>query len=619
MKTKDPSRATSSQLDPHEKTFQLLFCHNHVPMWVYDLTTLTFLDVNLAAMEKYGFTRNEFLEMSIQDIQPAEYNARLLDGTAKVQTAGEDFSECRHTLKDGRIIDVAMISYKVEYHKRDAILVAATDITERKRAEQALRESEQRYRALFDSSTDAICVYRDCKAIMVNPALCRLLGAENPSQLLGKSVFEFVATEFHEAVRQRTEIVMDGKTAPRMEARWVRLDGTEVDVEVTSSTLFLTGRNEILVIARNITERKRVEDALRTSEAKLSNALKIAHLGPWEYDVASDKFTFNDPFYAVFRTTAEEVGGYTMRSAVYAQRFLRPDDAPLVGAEIQKAIEATDSHYSRQFEHRIVYADGEIGYISVRFFIVKDDQGRTVRTYGVDQDITERKKMEEVLKTTIDRLHSLARQKEIIQEEERRKISLEVHDELGTGLSAIRFNLFALRDSYSKGDPEFKRKTESIIELIDGLIVTVQDISANLRPGVLDHLGIIAAIEWQTERFEAHTKIECALQLPESEPEIDSDCSITLFRILQELLTNVARHAGAKRVEVNFMESPDGFSMTVADDGVGIPEDKLNDPNSLGILGIRERLYPFGGSCNIMRLSRGGTEAKVHIPKKQIG
>jgi len=430
--------------------------------------------------------------------------------------------------------------------------------------------------------------------------------------------WDVVHPDFRDVVRARGLARQRGEPVPyRYEFKIITKNGRERWIESSASRIEWKGRPAAIATGFDITERKEAEDALRSSEAHLSNALKIAHLGPWEYDVASDTFTFNDHFYAIFRKTAEEAGGYTMRSAVYAQRFLHPDDAPEVGAEIQKAIGATDPHFSRLLEHRIIYANGEIGYVSVRFFIVKDDQGRTVRTYGVNQDITERKNAEQALENMINQLHSLARQNESIQEEERKNISLEVHDELGTALSAVRFDLFSLRDSYSERDPEFKKRVESIVELIDKLIVTVQDISANLRPGVLDHLGILAAIEWQAERFQAHTNIECTLQLPESEPKIDSDRSISLFRILQELLTNVARHAKAKHVAVSFTESPDEFIMSVVDDGIGIPEDKLNAPNSLGLLGIRERIYPFGGSLRITRLPKGGTKAEVHIPNKQ--
>jgi PAS domain S-box-containing protein len=141
-------------------------------------------------------------------------------------------------------------------------------------------------------------------------------------------------------------------------------------------------------------KRRQAEEALRMSEAQLSNALKIALAGHWEYSVASDTFTFNDNFYRIFRTTAEEVGGYKMSSADYASRFCHPDDTALVGKEVKAAIETRDPNYSRQLEHRIRYADGETGYIAVRFFIVKDEQGRTVRTYGVNQDITGRVKAE---------------------------------------------------------------------------------------------------------------------------------------------------------------------------------------------------------------------------------
>ncbi|MFB0521772.1 MAG: PAS domain S-box protein, partial [Desulfatiglandales bacterium] len=154
-------------------------------------------------------------------------------------------------------------------------------------------------------------------------------------------------------------------------------------------------------------ERKRADKELSKTQAQLSNAVQMAHLGPWEYDAINDLFIFNDAFYDMFHTTAEEVGGYTMSSAEYARRFVHPEDTHLVGEEVRKALQADDPNFSRQLDHRIIYADGEVGYISVRFFIVKDETGSTVRTYGVNQDITERKQAEETLQAERNKLQSL--------------------------------------------------------------------------------------------------------------------------------------------------------------------------------------------------------------------
>lgn len=161
----------------------------------------------------------------------------------------------------------------------------------------------------------------------------------------------------------------------------------------------VTGFTEI---TRNITTRKQAEIKQKELQSQLSNALEIAHLGPWEYDVVNDLFTFNDYFYKVFHTTAEEVGGYVMTSEEYIRRFIHPDDIHLLVEEGLKASETNDPNYSRQFEHRIIYADGNVGHITVRTFIRKDENGRTIKTYGVNQDITEtvrlRAKLEQVQK-----------------------------------------------------------------------------------------------------------------------------------------------------------------------------------------------------------------------------
>jgi|GEM_PF-2285016 len=160
----------------------------------------------------------------------------------------------------------------------------------------------------------------------------------------------------------------------------------------------------LLVVLEDITEHKQVEEALRENQARLSEALTIAQLANWEFDVATQTFTFNDHFYALLRTTAEQEGGYVMPAMQYAQKFVHPEDAPLVGMEIQKSLEATDPNYSRELEHRIIRADGSEGYILVRFRVVKDEQGRTIKTVGANQDITEQKQAEEALRASQESL-----------------------------------------------------------------------------------------------------------------------------------------------------------------------------------------------------------------------
>lgn len=148
----------------------------------------------------------------------------------------------------------------------------------------------------------------------------------------------------------------------------------------------------------DVTDRKRAEEERMKLQTQLANAAEIAHLGHWEYDVSNNIFTFNDNFYKIFHTAADEVGGYSMTADEYAKRFLHPDDLHLVGEETQKAIEATDPNYSRQMEHRIIYAEGTVGHIIVRIFIEKDADGKTIKIYGVNQDITDRKQAEKKLK-----------------------------------------------------------------------------------------------------------------------------------------------------------------------------------------------------------------------------
>ncbi|MFP4641329.1 MAG: PAS domain S-box protein [Dehalococcoidia bacterium] len=394
-----------------EEHFRGFFEHAAIGMAMWTLEGRIFR-VNRSFCDMLGYTEEEMLGKKGREIMhPDDWEIErkelkeLLEGNVDSIHGAR-----RHIHKQGH----AVWGFSSASLVRDVsgnpshIIAQIQDVTERKRAEEALRESEEFQRILLQHFPYPIAVYNpDTSIRFVNPAFEELTGF-SASEVLGqKAPFPWWPEEAADGLKGFKEMMREG--ANRHELFFKKKNGELFWVETTAIPAWLEGEYKYLVTNWvDITDRRQAEEKLRKSEAQLSNAVQIAHLGPWEYDAVNDIFTFNDAFYAMFRTTAEEVGGYTMSSEEYARRFVHPEDAHLVGEESRKSLETADPNFSSQIDHRIIYADGQVGYISVRIFIVKDEAGRTIRTFGVNQDITERRRMEEALRESEEKHRMLA-------------------------------------------------------------------------------------------------------------------------------------------------------------------------------------------------------------------
>ena len=234
------------------------------------------------------------------------------------------------------------------------------------------------------------------------------------------------------------------------------------------------------------------------------------------------------------------------------------------------------------------------------------------------QERIERRRAQEQLRESHEQLRALSVYLQHVREEERTRIAREVHDELGQALTSCKLDLSLLANKLPKNLLPLKDKAKALSAHIDATIQTVRRIATELRPGILDHLGLIAALEWQANEFQTRTGIKCDVRTDLHEPLLTADLATAFFRIFQETLTNVIRHAGATHVMVHLKEAAGRIILEVKDNGRGISPDEITNPRSMGLLGMKERAALLGGSFKIGLAAGGkGTLVTVSIPHRR--
>lgn len=398
------------------------------------------------------------------------------------------------------------------------------------------------------------------------------------------------------------ELVAQVRAMVRIKAanRLQRLEKEQLEILVDERTREL--RHEV-------EEHKRAQEALRESEEKYRLMLHTAMDGYWLADVQGRLIDVNE--------------AYCRMSGYSRERLLALSIAQLEAVESVSSVAARIEQIKRdgvaRFESRHRRKDGSVYDVEVSVRSVPVLEGGGMVAFL--RDITERKRAEAELRASEDQLRALTARIQAAREEERAGIAGELHDELGQAITGLKMDVAWLQNRLQPGaameaEP-LRRKTASMLPLLDDLIRTIQRISTDLRPGALDDLGLVAATGWCVEQFRERTGLDVELALPVADIDLDASRSTALYRILQEALTNVVRHAAATRVEVSLHVAADGLFMEVKDNGRGILPAEIQNNRSLGLLGMRERLLPFGGTLHIHGESGRGTVLTVTIPLRR--
>jgi PAS domain S-box-containing protein len=514
----------------------------------------------------------------------------------------------------------------------------------RLQAEAGLHHSEERFRTVVEQAPDAIVVQIDRKFAYANPAAVRLFGASNLSGLLRQPVLDRIAPPLRAAVSERIRQLNENlpQVAP-MEMACVRLDGSTVEVEATSVPFTYEHEPGALIFLRDITERRQAENA-SIEQRNLGLALSATDDLGEAVQLCLD---------AAMRISSMDAGGIylineqTGELDLVVHHGLSPDFVRTV------AHYAADDPYTARVREgnaiHLRYADLDLpkretesneGLRAITVLPIKHE-ARVIAVLNVASHqidvlppvtrhtlesvatqigaVIARLRVEESLRKSERQLRALSGRLESMREEERTRISREIHDELGQMLTGIRMDLGSIEHELGafEGDPRVSSMVERLVaatELTEMTIRTVQRIAAELRPGILDKLGLDMALQYEVDQFRKRTGLACRLSLPENPQTMNANVATAFFRICQEALTNVARHARATAVEVALRTGGGGLELTVRDNGQGMADADRADFKSLGLLGMQERARQIGGSVTFTSPPDGGTLVALRVP-----
>ena len=481
----------------------------------------------------------------------------------------------------------------------------------------ATKKSQEMFQEFFDSNPDAIVITnREGLIERANTRVESLFGYRS-DELMSQPIEVLLPARFRARhLKHRAGYIANPHTHPMtvgLNLYGKRKDGSEFPVDILLSPFQVQESRLVISIVRDITERKQAEEALRNSEEQYR--LVVNNIDEVIYSL----WTSGDPLKATVAFVSNrslQILGYTPEEfqenpGLWAT-LIHPEDLEAVVALARQAYQAKqDVRRVYRMKHK---RTGEYIWIEDKAHLLFDEQRNIISVSGSARDITERKQAEEEVERSREQLRALTARLQEAREGERTRIAREIHDELGQALTGLKMDLSWCSNKMATDQSPLLDKANSMIGLVDTTIRTVRRIATELRPGILDDLGLVPAIEWQAQEFEKRSGIKCVLTTGNEDIALDGARTTAVFRIFQESLTNVARHSGATHVNVHLEKNDGHLTLEISDNGKGISQRERLGKKSLGLLGMKERALIIGGELTMTGIEGKGTTVRVTIP-----
>ncbi len=512
---------------------------------------------------------------------------------------GHDNVEASFLLKNKEKIPFYFNGMVIKYEGELCLMGVGIDISEKTKAQKKLKDSEERYRTLIEQASDGIFISNEHGDYLdVNTSATILTGYQK-EELLKLNIKDLM----HETNLDTGPIMLDElKTGQVIISERVmkKKDGSALDVEI-SAKILPDGRFQGIV--RNITARKLAEEELRISEHKYRLLFYQNPMPMWMISIPQRNFLdVNDAAIEYYGYSKKEFLSMNLRDINHAEEF-KKSDGPL--SAYRPGINNTGI-----WEH--VKKDGTI----IKVNVITHDiiyEGKHAKLV-LANDLTEKIIAEEKLKKSHEELRQLATHIQDIREDERTRMAREIHDELGQQLTGLKMDVSWMSKKIPNSEPEIKQKMAETLVLIDGTVTSVRRIATQLRPSILDDLGLVAAMEWQSEEFQKRSEIDAKFKTNLGDIEISPEIATGLFRIFQESLTNVLRHSNATAINTSLYLTNGQLILNITDNGVGFNADEIENKKTLGLLGMKERTLMMGGTYEINSKAGEGATVTIKVP-----